>query len=827
MHVSKLGALVFLSLLATGLAPVSHRGSSVTLLPAQAQTQTTRELEADQLFDQGVQQYQQNQFEAAVQSWQQALTIDRSLKNRQREGITLGNLGNAYLSLENYGKAIAYQQQSLAIARELKNRQGESAALGGLGNAYYALGADDKAIEAYQQSLMIARELKNPQSEERALDNLGNVYQRLGAYDKAIDAYQQSLTIARTLKDPRREGRALDNLGNVYQRMGKYDQAVQYLQQSLAMARSRSSPQGETRVLSNLGSTYYALGYYNQAIAYYQQALAIARTIKNQQSEETALSNLGNAYFSLKNYAQAIEVYQQWTKLAQASNNPQSKWFSLNNLGFALYHSGQAAAAEKPLLDAIAILESQRKGLKEAEQISLLETRRNPYITLQQVKVALNKPTEALEIAEQGRARTFVEQLCKRFSPVQTTFICTYIPSIKLPQMQQVARMQGATLVEYAIIPGGRPSLYIWVVQPSGEVSFRQTPLKILDASFNFPVSADDRGGTATALAEVIRGTLDTLGAIGRNAPPSPRADQTAETKRLKDLYQQLIAPIANQLPTDPEQPVIFIPQGPLFQVPFAALQDDQSRALIEQHTIVSAPSIQALSVISQSPAGTRRPATSKVAGKSRNVLVVGNPSVSSVVLGPGKEPQALPPLPGSEREAKQIAALLNTQPLLGKAATKAAVLPRLANANIIHLATHGFLDDVKGVGIPGAIALTPTKNPSDNGLLTADEILTQKLQADLVVLSACDSGRGRITGDGVIGLSRAFLTVGASSVVVSLWKVPDVATAALMKEFYQQWQGNQTLGKARALRQAILKTKKEYPDPLSWSAFTLIGLPK
>jgi CHAT domain-containing protein len=170
---------------------------------------------------------------------------------------------------------------------------------------------------------------------------------------------------------------------------------------------------------------------------------------------------------------------------------------------------------------------------------------------------------------------------------------------------------------------------------------------------------------------------------------------------------------------------------------------------------------------------------------------------------------------------------LLQTQPLLGKAATKAAVIPRLAQASVIHLATHGFLDDVKGVGVPGAIALTPTTNPPDNGLLTADEILTQKLHAELVVLSACDSGGGRITGDGVIGLSRAFLTVGASSVVVSLWKVPDAATATLMNEFYRQWRSNQSLGKARALRQAILKTKNAYPDPLSWAAFTLIGLPK
>jgi CHAT domain-containing protein len=281
-----------------------------------------------------------------------------------------------------------------------------------------------------------------------------------------------------------------------------------------------------------------------------------------------------------------------------------------------------------------------------------------------------------------------------------------------------------------------------------------------------------------------------------------------------------LIAPIADQLPTDPEQPVIFIPQGPFFQVPFAALQDPNGRSLIEQHTILSAPSIQALSVIAQ-------PQPEPETTEANRVLIVGNPAISSVVLGVGQEPQSLPALPGAEQEAQQIAALFEAQPLLGQAATKAVVMQRMRRSRVIHLATHGFLDDIKGVGVPGAIALTPTPNPPDNGLLTADEIVTQKIPAELVVLSACDSGQGRITGDGVIGLSRALLYAGTPTVVVSLWKVPDAPTAALMQAFYQQWLAHPELGKARALRQAILQTKQQYPDTLSWAAFTLIGVAK
>lgn len=128
------------------------------------------------------------------------------------------------------------------------------------------------------------------------------------------------------------------------------------------------------------------------------------------------------------------------------------------------------------------------------------------------------------------------------------------------------------------------------------------------------------------------------------------------------------------------------------------------------------------------------------------------------------------------------------------------------------------FFDDLRGLG--SALALTPSVE--DNGLLSAEEILKLKLNADLVVLSACDTGRGRITGDGVIGLSRSFISAGVPSIVVSLWSVGDNSTAFLMTEFYKNMQQN--LDKATALRKAMLATKEKYSNPLQWAAFTLIG---
>ncbi|WP_333251366.1 CHAT domain-containing protein [Microcoleus sp. B4-C3] len=270
-----------------------------------------------------------------------------------------------------------------------------------------------------------------------------------------------------------------------------------------------------------------------------------------------------------------------------------------------------------------------------------------------------------------------------------------------------------------------------------------------------------------------------------------------------------MIQPIADLLPTDPNAPVIFIPHQSLFLVPFAALQDPTGQYLIEKHTILSAPAIQILKLTRQSRQKVRQLSL-------QNNLVVGNPTMPKI----GNPPRQLDPLPGSEQEAITIAQLLNTKPITGSQATKASITQQMLKARIIHLATHGLLNEVKRGDLPGAIALAPSGN--DDGLLTSSEILDLKLNAELVVLSACNTGRGKLTGDGVLGLSRALISAGVSSIIVSLWLVPDEPTAELMAEFYRQLQKNPN--KAQALRQAMLMTMKMHPNPQDWAAFTLIG---
>ncbi|MGJ5676365.1 MAG: CHAT domain-containing protein [Nostochopsis sp.] len=200
------------------------------------------------------------------------------------------------------------------------------------------------------------------------------------------------------------------------------------------------------------------------------------------------------------------------------------------------------------------------------------------------------------------------------------------------------------------------------------------------------------------------------------------------------------------------------------------------------------------------------------------NALVVGNPTLPQIYRLP-----RLLPLSGAEKEAIDIAKLLNTQPLIGDAATETAVVQKLPQAKIIHLATYALQKDITGRDIVGAIVLAPSNQ--DDGLLTTDEIQKLHLKADLVVLSGGNTALGQITGDGVIGLARAFIAAGANNVIGTLWSVPNQFTTKFMTEFYHQLQ--LTGDAASALRQATLEIKKKNPNSKDWAAFILIGSAK
>ncbi|MER3492866.1 MAG: Fis family transcriptional regulator [Mastigocladus sp. ERB_26_2] len=782
----------------------------------------------------------------SIQAYQQALNIAKQIGIPAQQGEIFLGLGRSYNSQSQYLQALkSFQQAVQAFQQDQKSRVRLGEALASLGEVYKNLGKRPEALQAYQQALEIAKVQPANNPEDRLtqanqqgliLASISDIYTDAGKYQEALKNYQDSLEIYKSVlalveKVPNASNKpyvqiqvsqanfgvkyTCTKIANVYALLGQASQGLEGLkacspnsqsptvaqkpidqsstelvkaQEDLALAQRLGKRELEAFALASIGDAYTKLNQSDRALENYQKAVALAKVVGNPQVHAHTLYKLGQFYDKKQNYAQAINSYQQAVVAAKKSNDKVVIGPILTQLGAVQFQAGKLADASKSLYEAIALYESLRAGLTDQNKISIFEIQAYTYRLLQQTLITQNQPEAALEVAERGRARAFVELLASKLSASSQTPANSKPLSIE--QIKQIAKRQNATLVEYSVI--GNDAIYIWVVQPTGKIAFRQVDLKAQKIS----------------LPELVKTSRESLGVKGRGIIEVAVVDNSSQQQKqkLQQLYQLLITPIASLLPTNPNQRVIFIPHESLFLVPFAALQDTNGKYLIEKHTILTAPAIQVLDL-------TTKPKQQSRGKQVKEVLVMGNPTM------PKLEPP-LQPLPGSEKEAQAIAQLENTTAIIGAQATETLLKQKLPNAKIVHLATHGLLESPQDKTIPTAIALAPS--PKDDGLLTPAEIVDLPIKAEMVVLSACDTGRGKITGDGVIGLSRSLMTAGASSVVVSLWAVPDAPTSGLMTEFYHNLQQNPD--KAVALRNAILTTMKRHPNPVNWAAFTLIG---
>ncbi|MFM2433056.1 MAG: hypothetical protein RLZZ511_4270 [Cyanobacteriota bacterium] len=569
--------------------------------------------------------------------------------------------------------------------------------------------------------------------------NLGKAYRLMHDPEQAQQAFYNAATTLQRLDDRDAQVLLQVEMGLIQVDLQQWPQALQTLNAAHDRAKEFTKSSTRITIFSALGHYHQAKGEFEPAINQYQQAIALAQRHQEAIGQARALTNLGEVYLIQKRWDEAITT----------------------------------------LTESIKIYEKMRPGLIDQDKVALTDSQAQAYQLLQAAQIGKGESQSALVTAERGRARAFVEQLAQQLLPASPRELPTAIaPTITA--LQSTAKRERATLVSYSLLRDPRTeiehTLYIWVVSPQGAIAFRQVDLP-------------RRGDYKSFISQTVQAARRSV--LGDS-------DQAAAKTAMQSAYRLLIEPIADLLPKNADDRVVFIPQGALFLVPFQALQNPQGEYLIQNHTLQVVPSIQALELVQQ-----RQP------NRQGQPLIVGNPSPM---------PENLDRLPGAEAEAQAIGQMLKTIVVIGGQATEKEVIARMEKSNLLHFATHGLLDDSRGFG--GAIALV--KGPGNDGLLTADEIFPLRLKADLAVLSACDTGRGRITGDGVIGLSRAFMSAGVPSVVVSLWAVPDRPTQVLMTDFYRQLQLQPD--KAKALRKAMLNTMQQYPQPNDWAGFTLVG---
>ncbi|NMF59546.1 tetratricopeptide repeat protein [Pseudanabaena yagii GIHE-NHR1] len=823
-------------------------GQVQIMMSESIQSQTTQDLKAEayRLLQQGIQQYQISQFESAFQSWRQALTIYREIKDRFGEGNALGNLGVAYRSLGKYDKAIEYQLQSLAIARELKDRLGEGNALGNLGNAYLSLGKYDKAIEFYLQDLAIARELKDRLGEGQSLGNLGNAYRNLGKYDKAIEYQLQRLMIARELKDRLGEGQALGNLGNAYYFLGKYDKAIDYLQQVLAITRETKDRLGEGQSLGNLGNAYRDLGKYDKAIEYQLQHLEIAREIKDRLGERTSIGNLGLAYYFLGKYEKAIEFHLQSLAIARELEDRSGEMIGLNNLavayeklnryreamisyqqaltiaieigdrnvkGYALANLGDLLSkAKRPELailfykQSINVREAIRKDIKKLDksiQKSYLSTVEDTYRSLADLLLKQDRIMEALQILDLLKVQELEDyfknikgsdrsaQGVKPLAPEQS--LSDKLLAVSLDNSQEINTQLANQIQQLPKSEINQVPQYLNQI-PQGNVLLYPFILGdrlelILFAPNTLPIhrTVVIKQDELTALITELRSVLP---------------DQYSEDFRepSQKLYKLLIKPIESELINNKTTTIRYAPDGILRYIPLAALYDGK-QWLVEKYRISN---LIAYSLSDFSP----QPQI--------------EPSILAGAFGgkAGERKFGQEPLPATIAEVRMIAKTLpNSNTLEENAFSRQATERDLKQHSILHLATHAEFN----TGSPDNSRIF-----FGNGdILKLREISDLSLQnINLIVLSACQTGlAGYSDGIEILGFGYQVQKAGAKQAIASLWSVNDEGTQALMEAFYSELKkGDVTPTEALHRAQVALIKSANYSHPSYWSAFFAIG---
>ncbi|MEM9273882.1 MAG: CHAT domain-containing protein [Cyanobacteria bacterium P01_F01_bin.143] len=771
---------------------------------------------ASALQNLGLVQCKSSDFSQAIKAFGESLAIYRQLPNTTQEEIAiLLSLGSLHEQQGNYTQAISCFQQTSNLAKVVQDYSIVQLSSKNLGQIYLSLGDYPIAIDYFQKYLTLAQVDGKITTDIEAYQKLGDAYHDSGDFKKGIANYQQALSLAEESNNLEQKVQVLVNLLSGYRALEDYDQAIKYEELILEITHSEefNNPMVWGKALSELTSLKLLLQN-PQAIDYAKELLTLCQ-ITNAYPVSFGLQCLSNAYSHFGKNAEAISCLQEALELL--GEDRQSEGEILTILGRVYLQANNFIDAEETLKKAIAVWEDLRTRLGDLDElkIPLLTKQKLTYQLLQTVLVTQGKYHSALEISELGRARSLADILNHQSIPNLDSN--QTIEHIKLAEIIEIAKTLNATLIEYSET---LEALYIWVIKPTGEVYFEQVPIVNPYAVMTEIATKRYQDNKLSLAIKNIRFAMGISEGLSRTLIPIDlinKIDVDDLAKALTKVYEFLIKPIEQYLPKNPEDKLIFIPQGYLFNVPFAALIDNSNFYLIEKHTISTAPSIDLLKLILQA-----KHLQNSIAADA--ALVVGNPLIPEL---PGKTSFSLVSLPGAEEEAIKIAQILGVSPLTGAEATKARVIEQIGTASIIHLATHGLLD-YRAEDVPfernilGAIALAPEQPLVGDGLLTSNEISTMSLQASLAVLSACHTGRGEVTADGVIGLSRAFMMAGVSSVLVSLWAIPDDYTATLMENFYTEMKQSNDL--ARSLRQAMLTVITNNQHPLNWAAFTLIG---
>jgi CHAT domain-containing protein/tetratricopeptide (TPR) repeat protein len=711
------------------------------------------------------------------------------------------------------------------------------------GDSEFSHSQYDQAMLHYQQADAIYTTcLCEPDERAYLQTSMGRLERVQGRPQSAISHYTLALHLQNLSRDRSYVPQTLNAISVAYEAMHQYQKAIFYLQQALVVAHAIHSQPFIDFLEANLGYLYYQAGQPRRGLPLLQHATA----------------NLTNDYQRCSRYNQLSEIYRAIGQLSYAESSitnaidacernkdNRSLAESLETRARIRMQRGELDSALTDAQRALTLIEDIRSHLvpEDAHKRGYNEQTLSIYATTVNILTRMSRYPEAFDVTEQSRSRAFLDLLSSPHATILTSDASpppslvpasaqipktaaadtllqseSHVPSMQTSEIIATAERLHSTILAYWL---SKDSLTIWVIRPGSPVFGITQPIKL--AQLETLVRA-----TNPYTAAPTRG-LRTRGAHTLSLAPTP---PTAELHAWRSLYQILIAPIASHLPQETGSLLTIIPHGPLFQLPFSALIDAHNHYLIERYALHTVPAAGLLRYTEKNEA-----AASQLAPY---FVFVAAPQHLPQVLNSAP----LPPLPGSAAEVEAIAHSLpsNQVTLLeGSQANAANLEATLPVATVLHFATHAIVSGTDPFGSFLALDKSQNSTSKNDGLLTTASIYALRLHTQMVVLSACRTGLGPVSADGVAGLSRAFFYAGSASVLTTLWDVADQPTATLMPLFYRNL--NQGESRATALRNAQLAlisdlrhhrlkvsfagTQTSLPEkPAFWAAFSLSGQP-
>ncbi|KAL9951652.1 hypothetical protein ACROYT_G044361 [Oculina patagonica] len=755
----------------------------------------------------------------AKEYYKKALTIKKEMGDRNGAAGCYIHLGAVSQCFGEYEKAKEYHEKALLIAREIGDRQKEASCYGNLGTVLASLGEYERAKEYLEVALAIKKEIGDREGEAFCHGNLGNVLHSVGEYVKAKEYYEKAVAIRRKIGDRKGEIAVCENLGALFIRLGKYARANEYLQKALALSKEIGDKKGEAGVCGNLGTVFQSIGDYEKAREYLEKALAISKELGDRNGEASNYGNLGILFELLGEYVEAEEYQKRALAISEEIGDVKKQFKLLGNLGWAMIRAGKIQGALSYLLPSIQKCEHLRGSLRDNDQfkISFSHEHANPYTILTAIFCSAGNPDKALYVSELRRARALADLMSARYS-VENQISAN--PQSWVGIENVIDKELNCTCLYFSYFGH---DIFVWILKARSVVHFRKVDgkemivqeglIENLDEFFtnerfrSFGILSDEQCEDRS-LKDIQRKPYEEDIREPSRIGNDGKDNQDNLKRNLTLCHKLIIAPVA-ALIEGPE--IIIVPEQSLYNIPFAALPNECGKYLSETFRIRVVPSLTTFKLIQDSPADYH---------SQTGALIVGNPDVGRVRYK-GRIKFILP-LPCAESEANMVGEKLGVKPLLGKQATKQAVLQMINSVSLIHFAAHG---DAERGEIALAPALrTPNRIPREEDfLLTMSDISKVRLRAKLVVLSCCHSGRGQIRVEGAVGIARAFLGSGARSVLVALWALEDSATEQFMSRFYEHLVGGDSA--SQSLHEAMKWMRcNGYSEVRQWAPFMLIG---